>query len=46
MEVYDVFRPVPLPPADNRNKPADVPSVWLMSAEELERYLMDNSKRD
>lgn len=40
------MRPVVLPAADNRDRPSDAPSVWLMSAQELEIYLRECGKRE
>ena len=45
MERFDAMRPVPLPQEDNKSRPNDAPSVWLMSAAELERYLRECGKR-
>lgn len=46
MERCDAMRPVVLPPADNGGRPSEVPNVWLMSAQELERYLRECGKRE
>lgn len=40
------MRPVVLPAADNGGRPFEVPNLWLVSAQELERYLRERGKRE